>query len=363
MTTHFPGRLGLQQRVLPDYRIPFFDMLAAACDGGLSVFAGRPRRGEGITDGHLSSAEQVRAQNIHVLSGALYLCLQPGLTRWLSDWDPNALILEANPRYLSTASAVAWMHARGRRVIGWGLGAPAQSGPYKQLRAARRRHFLSGFDALIAYSQRGAREYADVGFPRERIFVATNAVAARPQQPPQRISTSGRLTVLFVGRLQARKHVDSLLQACAEMHEPRPRLVIVGDGPERNRLELLARQVYPSAEFVGAKHGETLRPYFLEADLFVLPGTGGLAIQEAMAHALPVIVARGDGTQDDLVREENGWQIPPEDHSALVSTLQLALGDSGRLRRMGDESLRIVSQEINLETMLSVFMAALHSPK
>ena len=42
--------------------------------------------------------------------------------------------------------------------------------------------------------------------------------------------------------------------------------------------------------------------HFAGADLFVLPGTGGLAVQEAMSYALPVIVAKGDGTQEDLVR-------------------------------------------------------------
>ena len=41
--TRFPGRLAVQQRVLPSYRAPFFDLLASACDGGMSLFAGRPR--------------------------------------------------------------------------------------------------------------------------------------------------------------------------------------------------------------------------------------------------------------------------------------------------------------------------------
>ena len=248
------------------------------------------------------------------------------------------------------------MHERGRKVIGWGLGSPPVRGPLSGLLQARRRRFLRQFDALIAYSQRGAREYAELGFPRDRIFVATNAVAARPapQSLRQRPITE-HPSILFVGRLQKRKHVDSLLRACAELPDLRPRLVIVGDGPERDALMALARQVYPSAEFVGAKHGKELVPHFREADLFVLPGTGGLAVQEAMANGLPVIVAQGDGTQDDLVREENGWQIPPDDHDALVRTLRMALSDVPRLRSMGKESYRIVSEEINLEKMVETF--------
>ena len=167
-------------------------------------------------------------------------------------------------------------------------------------------------------------------------------------------------TILFVGRLQFRKNVDLLLGACAEM-ETQPRLVIVGDGPEREALELLASDIYPLAEFVGAKYGVELKAHFMEADLFVLPGTGGLAVQEAMSYGLPVIVAQGDGTQDDLVREENGWQIPPDDFDALLSTINDALSDAARLRRMGEESYRIVKEEINIEKMVRVFVKALNS--
>jgi len=134
-----------------------------------------------------------------------------------------------------------------------------------------------------------------------------------------------------------------------------------GGGPEIGTLQVLAARVYPQAEFVGEKRGEELKPYFLEADLFVLPGTGGLAVQEAMSYGLPIIVAKGDGTQDDLVRERNGWQIPNEDFGALSRTLRLALSDLDRLRRMGAESYRVVVEEINLENTVDSFVQALNS--
>jgi glycosyltransferase involved in cell wall biosynthesis len=62
-----------------------------------------------------------------------------------------------------------------------------------------------------------------------------------------------------------------------------------------------------------------------------------------------------------LVRTENGWQIRPDDLSALADTLHTALLDVSRLRRMGAESYRIVSEEINLERMVGVFIEALQS--
>jgi len=360
MSRGYEGRLAVQQRVLPGYRIPFFDLLARACTGGMSLYAGSPRENEDIVESTPQIAEFTAAQNIHLLSGSLYLCYQQGFIKWLENWNPDALIVEANPRYLATSSAVRWMHRRGRKVIGWGLGAPPLSSAFAGMRRTSRIRFIHQFDSLIAYSRRGAEEYASLGFPPEKIFVATNAVAPRPAEAPKRKRrTSEPPTILFVGRLQARKRVDSLLRACANLPEPQPRLIVVGDGQERQTLELLAKRVYPLAEFPGDKHGEELKSYFSQSDLFVLPGTGGLAVQEAMANGLPIIVAKGDGTQDDLVREGNGWQIAAYDDQALVTTLKLALSDGKRLRKMGAESYRIVSEEINLEKMVDVFVTAL----
>lgn len=361
-TQTFPGRLALQQRVIPKYRAPFFDLLADSCEAGLSLFAGQPLPVEGIsTARHLESAEVVQAQNRHFRDpqSALYLCWQRGAINWLDSQKPDALIVEANPRDLSTFGAIRWMKQRNRPVLGWGLGSAQRGNPLEKF---LRQTFLKSLDGIIAYSQRGADEYHAFGL--ETVFVAYNAVSRRPQHPlPKRsLTLADAPMVLFVGRLQARKRVDILLASCAGLPTAlQPRLVIVGDGPALSGLQSLAGEVYPQAEFVGTKHGPELASYFADADLFALPGTGGLAVQEAMSYGLPVIVAQGDGTQDDLVRPENGWQVPPGDQTAFKNTLQEALSNVKRLRKMGAESYRIVTEEINLETMVRSFIEALNT--
>lgn len=351
----FQGRLGIVQRVLPRYRAPFFDLLAGQCQGGLSLFAGEARPSEAITPvAGLEVANLHPARNRHLLGGPLYLCWQSGLLDWLEMWDPGVLVVEANPRYLSTSSALRWMRARNRPVLSWGLGTSAG------WLAPLRRAFLNQFDALVAYSQRGAEQYRQLGF--ERVFVVPNAAAPRPSgHAPQRPPIKGPAVVLFVGRLQTRKRLDNLLRACAALPEAvQPQVSVVGDGPARPALEAFARKTYPQAEFQGPLYGTELDEAFQAADLFVLPGTGGLAVQQAMAHGLPVIVAEGDGTQADLVSAANGWLVPANDDVALLAALIDALRDPDRLRTKGRVSFELVQTKYNLENMVDEFISAIN---
>jgi len=363
MTAPFPGKLAILQRVLPSYRVPFFDLLAASCQGGLTVGAGLPRIREAIdTSGQLAVAKLTPLNNIHLLGGSLYLCWQKGLLDWLKEQQPDALIVEANPRYLSSPRAIRWMKQHHLKVLGWGLGSASVSAAGSGFRKKFRSNFINQFDALLTYSQRGKEDYIRLGFPPERIVVAANAVTSRPSHPaPERPARlTDQPTILFVGRLQERKRVDLLITACARLAgNLHPRLVIIGNGPQLPALQSLAELVYPGTVFPGYLQGEALQSYFKQADLFVLPGTGGLAVQEAMGYGLPVIVGSGDGTQDDLVRPANGWVLPPDDLAALTETISSALADPLKLRRIGQESYRIVFEEVNLENMTSAFLEAL----
>ena len=357
-------RIGVMQRVLPSYRVPLFDALAKSFHGNVSVFAGEPRRCEALFGSAIPQTAKIwKGKNHHILDGVLYLCCQSGLLEWLEDWQPRVLIMEANPRYLRSSSAIRWMRKKDGKVIGWGLGSPDMQGLLSGLRSSIRKRLINKFDALITYSSKGAREYESLGFPGKRIFIAPNAVASKPHHPmPKRPPTfrGNNPIVVFVGRLQERKRVDTLIRSCAALPlEVQPLLWIIGDGPHRAALENLADKIYRNTRFFGAQHGAQLEKHLQSADLFVMPGTGGLAIQEAMSHGLPVVVGVADGTQQDLVRDENGWLLADDSFQTLKDTLASALKDIPTLRKKGRASYRIVSREINLEKMVAVFIKAI----
>ena len=107
------ARVGLQQRILPEYRVEFFDRLATACLQGLSVFADSPRPEEAVeTASRLTVANYARAHNLHLFSGKSYCYWQLGVLPWLVRWQPRVLITEINPRNLSNPSAARWMRLR-----------------------------------------------------------------------------------------------------------------------------------------------------------------------------------------------------------------------------------------------------------
>lgn len=364
MTIKFSGKVGLIQRVKPNYRVPFFEELALRCEDGFSLAAGQPLGVESIPDQQpLQYGELFKTENIHFFnpSHSLYMCYQKGLLGWLEKFDPGALIVEANFRYLSSYAAIRWMKERGRLVIGWGLGASVNGG----IMDYSRNSFIRQFDALIAYSTKGAREYIMTGFPSDRVYVARNAVGGtfdfeQGIDPFSKRSTHP-LMVLFVGRLQKRKKIDLLIKAIASIEEQtRPNLTIVGAGPELNNLQKLANSLPLVARFTGYLDGEELKQEYLSANLFVLPGTGGLAVQQAMSFGLPVIVEEGDGTQTDLVSEENGWLLRKGNLDELTDVLRLALSSPDRLSQMGLASHKTVRNEINIQKMADVFVEVLN---
>jgi hypothetical protein len=101
---------------------------------------------------------------------------------WLRSWQPDVLIMEANPRYLRSGAVMNWMKARGGKVIGWGLGSPQPSGSLSKIRVALRKRFVRRFDGLITYSQQGADEYAALGFDPSDLL-CTQRGSAQTCQP------------------------------------------------------------------------------------------------------------------------------------------------------------------------------------
>ena len=174
-----------------------------------------------------------------------------------------------------------------------------------------------------------------------------------------------RRRILHIGRLVKWKKVDLLIKAFSLIVERYrdSELVIVGDGPEKDALikRAIDLGLRDKIIFTGAVYDLIeLAQYMNESSVYVLAGMGGLSINDAMCFSLPIICSVCDGTEKDLVFEgENGFFFKEDDVADLTEKLNWILSDLPRAAQMGEKSLQIIKERVNLDVFSNMYKKAL----
>ncbi len=164
--------------------------------------------------------------------------------------------------------------------------------------------------------------------------------------------------ILYVGSLEARKGVDLLIGAFARVRQPHWHLEIIGDGPERARLEALAQahNLSGSIAFRGAQPNEAVRAAMLRSSLLVVPSrigarnqTEGLptVIVEAFAARLPVVATRLTGIPEIVLHEVTGLLFEMDDETGLADALARIAADLPRAAQWAEAGRALVEAEFD----------------
>ncbi len=181
------------------------------------------------------------------------------------------------------------------------------------------------------------------GIDPERFRPAEDTGSVRAELAARHDMATDAPLVVCVGRLCRQKGQDVLLRAwdAVGRRVPGARLVLVGDGPDGERLRAAAPR---SVLFAGAVADAA--PWYQAADLVVLPSRGegmALAPLEAMACARPVVVTDVDGARESLPPSlADRCLVPPEDPRALARTMAALLLDPPLRASLGDRARRHV---------------------
>jgi glycosyltransferase involved in cell wall biosynthesis len=211
-------------------------------------------------------------------------------------------------------------------------------------------------DALVAVSN-GLRSYAHETAPDLPIEVIPNAIELSVFTPPRSRQHDGPIRLLFVGRFNAFKNVETLLEAANCLKErgiDNFELQLVGDGERRANLERLTAEkgLTRHVRFLGWVDRQTIVERYRQADLFVTATTWeGMpnTVLEGMACGLPVVASRASGL-DQLVQDGvNGYLVDLNNPAALADRLAELIDNPYERRRMGKESRRIAEQEFAWE--------------
>lgn len=157
--------------------------------------------------------------------------------------------------------------------------------------------------------------------------------------------------LLTLSRLLHRKNLLAAGEAFLEFVQKRPTVedwtwTIAGYGPLESDIRLLAERSRGRVRWVGAISHEQLPEIYADSDLFWMPSLDepwGLAVNEAMAAGLPVLVSNHCGCHEDLVTPGNGWTFNPTGKAAMVAALCRAAADHQRWPAMGAASSALVA--------------------
>lgn len=268
--------------------------------------------------------------------------------RTLEQWAPDVV-------HLAAPFVLGW---RAAQAAGQ-LGLPSVAIYQTDVPTYAARYGLGQFEALLwrrvvdvhaassltlAPSTAACAQLAAHGVPRVRRWGrGVDAVRFAPSRRDLAIRSSlapgGEVLVGYVGRLAAEKQVEDL-RVLADL--PGVRLVVIGDGPYRARLERLL----PTAHFTGFLGGDALPAMLASLDVFVHPGeleTFGQTLQEAMASGVPVVAVGRGGPVDLVDQSRTGWLYPPGDLAAFCAQVLDLTGDLRKRRAFGVAARTVVA--------------------
>ena len=185
------------------------------------------------------------------------------------------------------------------------------------------------------------------------------ALPAEPREP----------LVLMVGRMDAGEGYKGHTEAIAAWprvlaDRPDAKLVIVGDGDDKPRLEALAARagVTGAVEFRGFLGHDDLRDIYRRAALFLMPSRGegfGIVYLEAMAHGLPCIGSRHDAAGDVIVDGQTGFLVAQDDEAEIAERVTQLLRDPALRQTMGQAGRDRVRAVFSFERFSSRLVEAI----
>ncbi|MEK7078162.1 MAG: glycosyltransferase family 4 protein [Patescibacteria group bacterium] len=179
------------------------------------------------------------------------------------------------------------------------------------------------------------------------IEVVPNGVNLDAYKSNKTYKSNGAYTVITTSRLVYKNGVDILIRACAKLQITNYKLQIIGDGPDRSKLEKLVTDlgVADRVKFIGHVDPDLIPQYLSQADIFVRPSRSeglGNSFLEAMAAGLPVIGTPVGGITDFLKDGETGLFCEIENHNDLAEKIKLLLSDVGLSEKLSKNGRELV---------------------
>jgi glycosyltransferase involved in cell wall biosynthesis len=287
--------------------------------------------------------EQTRPEVVHLAT--------PGPLAW-------AALAAARTRGIATTSDFRTNFHQYSRYYGLGFLAGPAFGLLRRFHNLTRRTFVPTRSVRGELGAAGFHNLTLVGrgVDTERFRPTLRSRALRQRWG----ASEGAPVFLAVGRVAAEKNIELALRAFAVVRreQPQARMVVVGDGPARARLEA----AHPEVHFVGVRRDADLAAHYASADVFLFPSlsdTFGNVLMEALASALPVVSFDCAAAAEHLVDGRSGRLVIPGDEAGFIGAVrELALTSPRDLAPMREAAVA-AARRADWEEVLTRFEARL----
>lgn len=218
---------------------------------------------------------------------------------------------------------------------------------------------LPAADRVVTVCDAFARELEEArGVAREKLFVLHNSITKGREVSAEEIARlkrrlslrEGERVVLTIGRLSREKAQADLVRAfgllARSSTQMNARLVVVGEGPERVRLEALASELGLRERVVFAGQTRDVAPFYAVADVFALPSHSEgspYVLLEALEAGLPVVATAVGGVPEIVTDEESALLVAPRDEEALARALARLLSDAALARALTSKASALIA--------------------
>lgn len=287
-----------------------------------------------------------------------------GILEQIDTLQPEIVVCMGHVGNLSHWKLTALKKKLGFKLVAWQCGYEYNPGMMKTFLLP---WFVPRFDLHLAYHTNAKKYAIQHGASEKNVVVMHNTInelgipilpkgEARALTVSRHPEIGSRKILLFVGAILEEKKIERIIEALDYLQRSDLMLVIVGDGPHLPVIRELSRSrqdVLITGQII-----EGVGAYFDAAEIYVLPGTGGLGINEAMAHGLPVLSGFADGSADDLVIDHvNGFRLREDSPDELARRITEVADNPEMAAVMGQKSREMITGKFSF----AAFIGRIHS--
>jgi len=363
--------------MLAPYRVTFYEKLLNDPDNEWCLFHGTKKE----EDGRPQYNQTVSFKNISFhfsffKIGPFELYYHSSLNKKVKSFKPEIIVMYGNPGVISNILLMKWAKKQKIKVILWvcSWDSGTLQGLSKRFKRIVSQYYYSKVDAFITYGTHAKTFLINLGIQEEKIRIAFNGIETdnmlinknkvlnEAKSIRLKYAKYDDLIFIYVGGLIEPKKILELIDQFNFLNRrySKTKLWIIGDGPLRNIVQLkLEKLANENIKYFGRIIND-VDNYFAASDCLVLPGAGGLSLNQAMFWMKPCICSVADGTEEDLIFDgDTGFYFERNNWIDLQNTMERFIKTPAVKRKeLGEKGHNLIITQSNVNNMVEIFKEA-----